>query len=578
MKINKFIKGVALASCGLILTGCASDYLDTPSHGTIPAEEIASTTEYARMGVLGVCGRGMAAPWGTNIFPAQALMQGETGISYYYGEIPGSDNFVNFIYKEAPSWAIYYNMQEGYLSSGDYVWSTPMWVYCYAMIAQLNDILDGIDASAGTDAERNFTKGQALTLRAHLYFRLLQVYAPRWEDSNNGEKLTVVLRDTAKLPDSLPVSTMNEILALIYSDLDTAIECFENAGTYKRQYNFEPTLNVAYGVYARTAALKHDWEKCRTMAHNARQGYQIASSADIFNGYLQFNEKEWMWAPSFAEIDNFIYGNWCTFFACNGYAAVNQCYTNRINIDLYRQIPATDERRNWFLTQDKLTGTAPMMVYHSIGVNPANQQFILNALIEASRTWLDSRKPALCNAGLNAYAGTGSGDQATALMCDGAQVKFWCNGETGQNGTCQVPYMRATEMYLYEAEACAELGMTGEAQALLNEVNKPRNPQYNCTASGNDLINEVRLYRRIELWGEGFNWFDLKRWNVNMTRRAWVELDMTSGNVPAGIACDVPTSANNGWRFGIPVSERNRNTNIVDPIPGELINIPDPVE
>ena len=148
------------------------------------------------MAVLGVCGRGMAAPWSEgNMFPAQALMQGETGVSYYMGEIPGSDNFVNFILDSAPSWAIYYNMNEGNLSSGGYVWNTTTWVYSYALIAQLNEILATIDNAEGPDADRNFTKAQALTLRAHCYWRLLQVYAPRWEDSNNGEKLTVVLRE-----------------------------------------------------------------------------------------------------------------------------------------------------------------------------------------------------------------------------------------------------------------------------------------------------------------------------------------------------------------------------------------------
>lgn len=574
MKLNKFFKGAAATACILSMTGCASDYLDTPYHDVIPAEDICKTTETARLAVLGVCGRGMAAPWSVgNMFPAQALMQGETGVSYYMGEIPGSDNFVNFILDSAPSWAVYYNMNEGNLSSGGYVWNTTTWTYAYALIAQLNEILATIDNAEGPDADRNFTKAQALTLRAHCYWRLLQVYAPRWEDSNNGEKLTVVLRELPGEPQNKAVTTMNDILALCYNDLDTAIECFNNASGVKRQLHFEPTLNIAYGVYARVAALKHDWEKVRTMAHNARQGYRIATHDEIFNGYLQFNENEWMWSPSFAEIDNFIYGNWCTFFACNGTGANDHRYTNRINIDLYNQIPEGDERRDWFLTSEKLDGTVPMMFYSSFAVNPTTLTFNLETLVNASRTWLDAHKPANCT-GNNAYQGSGSGDSATALIVNGAQVKFWCNGETGQNGVCQIPYMRATEMYLYEAEACAELGMTAEAQNLLNEVNQPRNPSYNCTSTGTDLLNEVRTYRRIELWGEGFCWFDLKRWNMNMTRRAWVENDITSGNIPSGIECNVAPSSNNGWRFGIPLSERNRNNFIVEPIPGELVVVP----
>ncbi len=61
---------------------------------------------------------------------------------------------------------------------------------------------------------------------------------------------------------------------------------------------------------------------------------------------------------------------------------------------------------------------------------------------------------------------------------------------------------------------------------------------------------------------------------MNMTRRAWVENDITSGNIPSGIECNVAPSSNNGWRFGIPLSERNRNNFIVEPIPGELVVVP----
>lgn len=92
--------------------------------------------------------------------------------------------------------------------------------------------------------------------------------------------------------------------------------------------------------------------------------------------------------------------------------------------------------------------------------------------------------------------------------------------------------MRATEMYLYEAEACAELGLSGDAQALLEEINQPHNPGYTWSATGQALIDEVRLYRRVELWGEGFSWFDYKRWNIPVNRLGWEEGNVNSGNMP----------------------------------------------
>lgn len=574
MSITKYMKGIAIALSALTLSSCASDYLDTPTHGSIPADKICVTPENARMAILGVMGRGLACGWtpgNGGLVPSQALMQGETGISYYLGEIPGSDNYVNFIYDQAPSWAIFYNMQDGALITGTYVWNYTIWYYSYAMLAQVNEILagiDGTDVSAGPDAValRDFTKAQALTMRAHCYWRLLQTYAPRWVDSNNGATPCVVLRLSPNDPQEKAVSTMGEVIAQCYADLDLAAELFENTKSF-RTLNYEVDKNVCYGVYTRIAALKNDWPTVAAMANKARQGKRLATVDEAFSGYISYNTNEWMWSPSFDQIDNWIYGNFCTFFACNGYAAINERYTNSINRDLYRLIPEEDKRCDWWFTYEKAEGLRPNMFYMPTAVNPETGAFKNNRLLSAAVTWLNEHKPSGIT-GSNAYANATASDKSTAIIRDGAQIKFWCNGETGQNGMCQVPYMRATEMYLYEAEALAELGQTAQAQALLQEINKNFNPTYTCSLTGQALIDEVRLYRRVELWGEGFCWFDLKRWNMPMVRTAWVANDDNSGNIPAGLACDVPVSANYGWRHAIPNTERSYNTLVTEVVPG----------
>ena len=578
MNFKKYIKGAAgVALSALMLTSCASDYLDTPVHGIVPADKICDTPESARRAMLGVFGWGMSIFWTADgMYPTQTMCQGETGFSLYLGEVPGSDCYVNFIYDQAPNWVILYNMQDGYLSSGDYVWSTTYWLYSYSMLAQVNEILATIDAcNVNSDEDialRDFTKAQALTMRAHCYWRLLQVYAPRWVDSNNGEKPTVPLRTSPEQPQDMAAAPMKDVLAQCYKDLNDAVALFEKTSSF-RTLTYEIDKNVCYGVYARIAALKNDWKTVRDMAHNARQGKRIATSEEIFNGYNKYNENEWMWAPSFESIDNMIYGNWCTFNCCNTYGAINDRQTLSINRDLYKLIPEGDERANWWFTYEKLPGISPRLFYQSNAVIAETGQIKNNRIITAAKEWLASRKPANIT-GEDAYASATTSEKSTSLLRDGAQVKFWANGLTGEDGLSQVPYMRATEMYLYEAEACAELGMTTDAQALLNEINQPRNPGYNCTLSGQALIDEVRLYRRIELWGEGYCWFDLKRWNLPMKRTAWKLNDVNSGNIPIGLSCDVPASQNKGWRYGIPYSERTYNNLITEPIPGEIVTSP----
>lgn len=570
MNFKNIIKGAALASVAMLATGCASDYLDTPVYGALDSSEICKTTSNAREAVLAVCGRGMNAPW-SNSIAFQSYFPGEEGMASFYGEIPGSDCYSNYIIdsQENVGWVIIFQSGPNVLDAGDYVWNNYMWTYCYTCIAQLNEIIAGIDGAEGSESEREFTKGQAYALRAHFYTRLLQTYAPRWQDSDNGNALTVVLRTAPNEAAHKAVSPMKDVLDLIYSDLNTSIEAFGKAGNYKRTLVYEPTLNIAYGIYARAAALKQDWQTVKTMAHNARQSYRIATTEEAMSGYMSFNDKEWMWSPSFMNpVDNYIYGNWCAMMACNSIGASNYNSTTRINMDLYNQIPENDVRREWFLTADKMPGIRKAMFYLPTTVSSVNQRFLNNNMILAARTWLDEHQAQYKIAGSKAYNGTGSGATATMLLCEGAQAKFWCDGETGNTAMCHPPYMRATEMYLYEAEACAELGETQTAQSLLNEINQPRNAEYNCTATGQDLIDEVRLYRRIELWGEGFCWFDLKRWKLPMERRPWVSQDQTSNNMPSMISATVPVDQNSGWRYGIPVGERTYNTAITQTVPG----------
>ena len=125
----------------------------------------------------------------------------------------------------------------------------------------------------------------------------------------------------------------------------------------------------------------------------------------------------------------------------------------------------------------------------------------------------------------------------------GAQIKFF---SYAPYGTGHYPYMRASEMVLAEAEAAYHNGDENTAKACLNEINGKRIPGYTCTSTGEDLFNEIKLCRRIELWGEGQNWSDFKRWNMPINRRAWIADDATSGNWTPEISGEVLPDANYG--------------------------------
>lgn len=567
MKANRYIKGVAATLLSVGLASCASDYLDTPQHGVMSSEDVCATSTSAYQAAMGAC-QGLSGVWSYDLI-YQFLGAGEVGITTFYGEMPGSDSYNNFFLDVNPSWDLFYTMRDS-MGKGNYVWDAKMWMWAYAIIAQANEVIAGVDNAEGDPQEREFAKAVCLTLRAHCYWRLLQAYAPRWEASDNGQVLSVVLRTSPEQPQEIPLSPMIDVLDQMYADLDAAIVAYKAAGNFQRTLTYEPDLKVCYGVYARVAAMKNDWAKAKEMAHNARQGFHSSTPEELFSGYCSYINGEWMWSGSFNQVDNFVYSNWSTTWAANGYRARNASGTTRINRTLYEQIPATDVRRNLWFTYDKLEGFEPEEFYSEKNVNTLTQDITFRKGRRAANAWIaDHNAPGFDGAYTTGEVVEGGGDNVTApVVCDGAQLKFFSHGLLGNDGFGFPPLMRATEMYLLEAEACAMLGQTGEAQAILNEINRKYDASYSCTASGQALIDEVRLYTRVELWGEGFCWFNLKRWGENLYRKAWVVKDPTSGNMPGMIQCNVGPDEANLWRYGIPASETNYNSAVIYPYPG----------
>ena len=119
-------------------------------------------------------------------------------------------------------------------------------------------------------------------------------------------------------------------------------------------------------------------------------------------------------------------------------------------------------------------------------------------------------------------------------------------------------YMRAAEMYLIEAEAEARGGDDDAAADVLYDLVSPRDASYTLsTNTGQDLLDEIYLHRRIELWGEGFAWYDMKRLKQDLVRDYSGSNHTTLGNFDL--------TYNDPWfLFQIPEDELNSNDMIND--------------
>ena len=130
--------------------------------------------------------------------------------------------------------------------------------------------------------------------------------------------------------------------------------------------------------------------------------------------------------------------------------------------------------------------------------------------------------------------------------------------------------MRVEEMYLILAEAQAMAGDAAAGAATLQTlISTYRDPAYTCRATTpEDVQNAVWMQRRIELWGEGFSYFDLMRLNKGVDRRGAGFQEAYIFNVPAGDGALI---------YRLPKSEIEGNPALTDDDNNPVVSRPEPV-
>jgi hypothetical protein len=134
------------------------------------------------------------------------------------------------------------------------------------------------------------------------------------------------------------------------------------------------------------------------------------------------------------------------------------------------------------------------------------------------------------------------------------------NSNAGSIDPDDVVLMRASEMYLIEAEALAQSGQDGAAADILYELVSERDDAYVLsTNTGEALLDEIKIHRRIELWGEGHRWLDMLRWDEELDR---TDTGASPDLYQKGFQQAKP-SVNDNWLWQIPQAEMDANKNMV---------------
>ncbi len=360
-----------------------------------------------------------------------------------------------------------------------------MWNNMYATINMTNNVIGSIPPDI-EDPTGQFFLAQGLATRAFSYWVLAQLYQFNYVGNESAPCVPIITPENSNEAalEGAPRSTVQEVYDLITTDINTAITLLTSAeeqGMNRADKRYID-LAVAYGLRARINLTMHKWSEAAADATKAIEVTDAtpAGIPDVNKpAFWSVNEPNWMWGIIIQETDRVVTSgivNWPSHMGSLNYGYANFSGGKQINKSLYESIPASDVRKGWWLDEN----------LSSPNLNAAE-----------------------------AAAAAGYGYPAYT------QVKFapYNNVPKTSTNSNDIPLMRVEEMYLIKAEAEAMSGGNGKA-TLESFIKANRDPEYVCTASSPEGIQEeVFRHRRIELWGEGLNWFDIMRLNKGVDRR-----------------------------------------------------------
>lgn len=333
----------------------------------------------------------------------------------------------------------------------------------YPIINKCNLVIDNVDKTIdGTAAQKASVKGQALFLRAWMYFTLANEYAYNPKRIQGGFDLGVplVLEGVSGLSQvTYPKrAKIAEVYTQIKTDLDNAIAVLDNSAG-----KILPGKAAAQALRSKVSLYNEEWQ------------------AAIDNATLAINS------------------NLATFVSTVTVAGYASIFNQKIS-------PESLFELNYEVTES-LGTTSIQNIYQRLG-NSATSSSGYGDVVPSNNL-------------LAAYEANDVRKDATLIaVVKGGEPVFWVQKYAGSSGTFSVDnirIIRISEMYLTRAEAYARSGQDALAQA---DVNKIRNRAglASTTATGAGLLDVILKERRIELAYEGDRWFDLVRRGANIVK------------------------------------------------------------
>lgn len=488
MKQYKYIIIALLATLSVTFMSCSDSYLDTNPTDKIPDVVASNSLENLYTGLNGIH-RKMVAQYGSQ------GMGGEPGF------IICRESLSDDMTWQTQSW------HKGLLQWVDHQIPTSSYCYIpwevyYAWVLNANFILQNVDQFEKENTELHHAiKGEALCFRAWSHLNLIQMYAQRYAAGEANTHLGIPYRKEPTM-DEMARNTVAECYQWMNEDIDQAIQLLE--GYVPEDINHF-SQKVAYAIKARIALAQQDYATAAEAATKAldlsiKDGHALMTPDELMHGFstITTSTKETVWAAMTKSDQTVYFYSFYAYMSWNFNASAIRSGVKAISQSTYDKMSETDLRRQWW--------------------DPA---------------------------------GSDKGLPTTAYVPYPYQNRKY-RAKSNSDAVGDFAFMRIAELYLMKAEALARSGREAEAQAVLTAFAVTRDPEYKATNTGDALIEEIMTHRRIELWGEGFRWFDLKRLNLPLER---------IGTNWKKEFCGVDTVlvGDKRWQYAIPQKEMDAN-------------------
>ncbi|OEK07836.1 hypothetical protein A8C32_15240 [Flavivirga aquatica] len=287
---NILNKSFLLIIAVVILSSCSKEFLDEPKNtGGISESFVFTDRDIVQAFITGIYNR-YKGQWDNDIADGENNSDPDTGglyAMYFARTIKGNDLI------QAPT---FYRFDYAHDNRGPSFRRTNFtWTFNYEIINYANTLINGLAKSDLDDATKKEFTAVGKAIRAFHYFQIALEFAPNYNSDKNSTRIPIYTEPATAVSEGNPPSSLNDVYALILSDLKSAILDLPEERLGKSYIN----KSVANGMLARVLLVtQDDWDLASSSAKAAYGGN--ASSAVVSSnwgeGFSDLTDQDWLWA------------------------------------------------------------------------------------------------------------------------------------------------------------------------------------------------------------------------------------------------------------------------------------------